>query len=149
MFRRNKSETDAPSAGTVEKEGGKGRPTPSRREAEAAARARAKVPRTRKEIAKAQRAARVESSQRVRSAMKSGDERYFLARDKGPVRSFIRDFVDSRFSFIELMIPLLILTMVLGYSGNPTAGQHGQHDPARHDAPRGRRHVLHAAPDAP
>ena len=59
--------------------------------------------------------------------MKSGDERYFLARDKGPVRSFIRDFVDSRFSFIELMIPLLILTMVLGYSGNPTARQHGQH----------------------
>jgi predicted ABC-type exoprotein transport system permease subunit len=76
------------------------------------------VPRTRKEIAKAQRAARAESSQRVRSAMKSGDERYFLARDKGPVRSFIRDFVDSRFSFIELMIPLLILVMILGYSGN-------------------------------
>ncbi|MGH3306889.1 MAG: DUF3043 domain-containing protein [Nocardioides sp.] len=125
MFRRSKSEPDTQPAGTVEKEGGKGRPTPSRREAEAAARARAKVPRTRKEIAKAQRAARVESSQRVRSAMKSGDERYFLARDKGPVRSFIRDFVDSRFSFIELMIPLLILTMVLGYSGNPTLASMG------------------------
>jgi hypothetical protein len=125
LFRRNKPESDAPSASTVEKEGGKGRPTPTRREAEAAARARAKVPRTRKEIAKAQRAARVESSQRVRSAMKSGDERYFLARDKGPVRSFIRDFVDSRFSFVELMIPLLILTMALGYSGNPTLASMG------------------------
>ncbi len=125
MFRRSKSEPDAPTASTVEKEGGKGRPTPSRREAEAAARARAKVPRTRKEIARAQRAARVESSQRVRSAMKSGDERYFLARDKGPVRSFIRDFVDSRFTFIELMIPLLILTMALGYSGNPTLASMG------------------------
>ena len=125
MFRRSKSEPDAPLAGTVEKEGGKGRPTPTRREAEAAARARAKVPRTRKEIAKAQRAARVESSQKVRSAMKSGDERYFLARDKGPVRSFIRDFVDSRFTFIELMIPLLIVTMVLGYSGNPTLASMG------------------------
>ena len=125
MFRRSKSEPDAPTASTVEKEGGKGRPTPTRREAEAAARARAKVPRTRKEIAKAQRAARVESSQRVRSAMKSGDERYFLARDKGPVRSFIRDFVDSRFTFIELMIPLLILTMALGYSGNPTLASMG------------------------
>jgi Protein of unknown function (DUF3043) len=119
LFRRSKPETDTTPSETTEKVGGKGRPTPTRREAEAAARARAKVPRTRKEIAKAQRAARVESSQRVRSAMKSGDERYFLARDKGPVRSFIRDFVDSRFSFIELMIPLLILTMVLGYSGNP------------------------------
>jgi hypothetical protein len=125
LFRRSKSEPDAPPARTVEKEGGKGRPTPTRREAEAAARARAKVPRTRKEIAKAQRSARVESSQKVRAAMKSGDERYFMARDKGPVRSFIRDFVDSRFSFVELMIPLLILTMALGYSGNPTLASMG------------------------
>ena len=53
--------------------------------------------------------------------MKAGEERYLLARDKGPVRRFIRDFVDSRFSFIELMIPLLIVTMVMGYSGQPDA----------------------------
>jgi DUF3043 family protein len=125
LFRRNKSETDTQPADATDKVSGKGRPTPTRREAEAAARARAKVPRTRKEIAKAQRAARVESSQKVRSAMKSGDERYFLARDKGPVRSFIRDFVDSRFSFVELMIPLLILTMVLGYSGNRSLANMG------------------------
>ena len=125
MFRRSKSEAEPAAAVTVEKEGGKGRPTPTRREAEAAARARAKVPRTRKEIAKAQRSARMESSQRVRAAMKSGDERYFLARDKGPVRSFVRDFVDRRFSFVELMIPLLILTMVLGYSGNPDLASMG------------------------
>jgi len=125
LFRRNKSETDTQPADPTDKVSGKGRPTPTRREAEAAARARAKVPRTRKEIARAQRAARVESSQKVRSAMKSGDERYFLARDKGPVRSFIRDFVDSRFSFVELMIPLLILTMVLGYSGNPSLANMG------------------------
>ena len=118
MFRRSRSETDTTPAPTVEKPDGKGRPTPSRREAEAAARARAKVPRTRKEMAQAQRAARAESSQQVRAAMKSGDERYFTARDKGPVRRFVRDFVDSRFSFVEMMIPLLILTMVLGYSGN-------------------------------
>lgn len=118
MFRRSRSETDTTPAPTVEKPDGKGRPTPSRREAEAAARARAKVPRTRKEMAQAQRASRAESSQQVRAAMKSGDERYFTARDKGPVRRFVRDFVDSRFSFVEMMIPLLILTMVLGYSGN-------------------------------
>jgi hypothetical protein len=107
------------------KPGGKGRPTPSRREAEAAARARAKVPRDRKEQARAQRAARNESSQSVRAAMKAGDERYYLARVQGPVRRFIRDFVDSRFSFIELMIPLLIVTMVLGYSGSERYAQIG------------------------
>jgi hypothetical protein len=119
LFSRSKSEP-APDPAPPVKPGGKGRPTPSRKEAEAAARARAKVPRTRKEMVAAQRVARSESSQSVRAGMKAGDERYLLARDKGPVRRFIRDFVDSRFSFIELMIPLLIGTMILGYSGNPT-----------------------------
>ena len=121
MFRRSKTDSDATPLveDTLDpKSGGKGRPTPSRKEAEAAAKARAKAPRTRKEIAAAERLRKSESSQKIRAAMKSGDERYFLARDKGPVRRFIRDFVDVRFSFIELMIPLLIIAMVLGYTGN-------------------------------
>lgn len=116
MFRRSKSESPAPEA-VVTKVGGKGRPTPSRKEAEAAARARAKTPRTRKEMAAAQRAARAESSQKVRAAMKSGDERYYMARDKGPVRRYVRDFIDSRFTFLDIMFPLLIVAMVLGYTG--------------------------------
>lgn len=119
MFRRSKSPTESPAEPTTPKPGGKGKATPTRREAEAAARARAKVPRSRKEMMQAQRAARSESSMSVRAAMKAGDERYYLPRDKGPVRRFLRDFVDSRFSFIELMIPLLIVTMILGYSGSP------------------------------
>lgn len=116
MFRRKtQPATPAPQPA---KPGGKGRPTPSRKEAEAAARARAKVPRTRKEMMKAERAKRTESSRKIRQAMKDGDERYFLTRDKGPVRRFIRDFVDTRFSFIELTVPVMLVTLVLGYSGN-------------------------------
>jgi len=123
LFRRSKTDTPDPTADPTAdqaraKNGGKGRPTPSRREAEAAAKARAKAPRTRKEQARAQRATRAESSQQVRAAMKAGDERYYMPRDQGRVRRFIRDFVDSRFSFIELMVPLLVVTMILGYSGN-------------------------------
>ncbi|MSZ76676.1 MAG: DUF3043 domain-containing protein [Actinobacteria bacterium] len=130
MFRRRQSEPAAVASTTSQKAGGdklsgKGRPTPTRKEAEAAARARAKVPRTRKELAQAQRAARSESSANVRQAMKNGDERYLLPRDKGPVRRFVRDFVDVRFSFIELMIPLLIFTMVLTYSGSSRLAQIG------------------------
>ena len=117
MFRRSKSDSETATVEAAKIEG-KGRPTPSRKEAEAAAKARAKVPRTRKEQAAAQRLAKSESSAKVRAGMKSGDERYLLPRDKGPVRRFIRDFVDSRLSFVELLIPLLIVTMVLGYSGN-------------------------------
>jgi Flp pilus assembly protein TadB len=118
LFRRTKTETPSADSATATKLGGKGRPTPTRREAEAAAKARAKAPRSRKEQMKAQRSSRSESSQKVRQAMKTGDERFLPPRDKGPVKRFIRDFVDSRFSFIELMVPLLIVTMVLGYSGN-------------------------------
>ncbi|MDN4172926.1 DUF3043 domain-containing protein [Nocardioides sp. SOB77] len=118
VFRRSKPETVVSPEPVPAKVGGKGRPTPTRKEAEAAARARAKTPRTRKEQARAQRQARAESSQKVRAAMKAGDERYYLPRDRGPVRRFVRDYVDTRFSIIELMIPLLILTMILGYSGN-------------------------------
>ena len=125
MFRRSKSESATPAEQTVTKVGGKGRPTPTRREAEAAAKARAKVPRTRKEMAQSQRSVRSESSKNVRQAMKEGDERFYPARDRGPVRRFVRDFVDSRFSFVELVIPLLLVTMVLGYSGNPTLKQWG------------------------
>lgn len=123
MFRRSQQEPDLPP--TPDKVGGKGRPTPSRKEAEAAARARAKVPRTRREQMAAQRAARGETSQKMRQAMKTGDDRFLPARDRGPVRRFVRDYVDSRFSFIELMVPLLVLSMILGYSGNSTMIQLG------------------------
>lgn len=118
MFRRSKPAAPAPEPATVVRPGGKGRPTPSRKEAEAAARARAKTPRTRKEQAAAQRAARAENSQKIRAAMKTGDDRYLPTRDKGPERRFIRDYVDARFSLVELMIPMMIVTLVLGYSGS-------------------------------
>ena len=125
MFRRTKQSPEANSATDPVKEGGKGRPTPTRKEAEAAARARAKPPRNRKELAARQREQRTESSRKVRAAMKSGDERYYMPRDKGPVRRFIRDFVDVRFSFVELMIPVMIVVLVLGYSGNTGLMQTG------------------------
>ena len=120
MFRRTSSEPENPA--TTDKVGGKGRPTPSRKEAEAAARARAKVPRTRKEQMAAQRSARGDTSQKMRQAMKTGDERYLPGRDRGPVRRFIRDYVDHRFSFTELMVPLLLASMVLSYTGQVQLG---------------------------
>jgi hypothetical protein len=128
VFRRNKSEappaeTDTDLTGS--KASGKGRPTPTRKEAEAAAKARAKVPRTRKERAAAARLARSENSTKMRQAMKTGDERYLPARDRGPVKHFIRDYVDSRFSFVELMIPVLLVTTVMAWSGNAAVASYG------------------------
>ena len=114
LFGRSKSASSSTdSAVTLTKSEGKGRPTPTRKEAEAAARARAKVPRTRKEIVAKQRAVKSESSQKVRAEMKAGNPKYMLPRDKGPVKAFIRDFVDSRFSFAEIVIPLMIVSLLV------------------------------------
>ena len=123
VFRRTKSE---PEPVVEPKPGGKGRPTPTRKEAEALAKAKARTPRTRKELAARAREVRTEDSRKIRAAMKTGDEKYLLPRDKGPERRFIRDYVDSRFSIVELLIPLLILTLILGYSGSPTLMQASQ-----------------------
>jgi hypothetical protein len=120
LFRRTKPDTSERTSASTEAPGKKGRPTPTRKEAEAAARARAKVPRTRKEMAAVQKSTRSESSAHMRQAMRTGDERYLPARDKGPVRRFVRDYVDSHFSFIEMLIPLMLVVLVLGYTGNPT-----------------------------
>jgi hypothetical protein len=125
VFRRSKSETTSADAGAAEKVGGKGRPTPSRKEAEAAAKARAKVPRSRKEAAAQQKLQRSQSSSKMREAMKTGDERYLPARDRGPVKRFLRDYVDSRFSFVELMIPVLLVTTVMAWSGSATIASYG------------------------
>jgi hypothetical protein len=125
VFRRSKSESTPVESEEPAKEGGKGRPTPTRKEAEAAAKARAKVPRTRKEQAAQQRLARGQSSSKMREAMKTGDDRYLPARDRGPVKRFIRDYVDARFSFVELMIPVLLITTVMAWSGNSQVASYG------------------------
>jgi hypothetical protein len=121
VFKRTKSpvtpETAAPAAAEG-KAGGKGRPTPTRKEAEAAAKARAKAPTDRREASRRQREFRAEESRKIRQGMKSGDERYFLPRDKGRVRRFIRDYVDRRFSIVEMVIPLMIIGLMLGYTGS-------------------------------
>lgn len=119
MFRRTKPE-DPTSATTVVKEGGKGRPTPTRREAEAAAKARAKVAKNKKEAAKLLRERRSQKNSKIREGMRTGEEKYLPARDQGKVRRFLRDRVDSRLCMAEFLLPLLLVIMVLQYSGRPT-----------------------------
>jgi hypothetical protein len=114
VFRRTKS-SDSPTTeqAAVAKEGGKGRPTPTRKEAEAARKARAKAAANPKAApGKAGRADRAAHNARVREAMRSGDERYLPQRDKGPVRRYIRDWVDARLCMAELLLPLLVVVMV-------------------------------------
>jgi hypothetical protein len=105
VFGRKKPPT-APS--TPAKEGGKGYATPTRKQAEAAAKARAKAPRTRGEKMRADRL-------KAQAALRSGDERYLAERDRGPVRKFLRDFIDSRVNVGEILLPCLILAVALNF----------------------------------
>jgi hypothetical protein len=118
VFRRT-SKTESPETEIPQKgPGSKGRPTPTRKEAEAAARQRAKAPMDKKAAQKVLRERRVESNAKVRQGMRTGEERYLPQRDKGPVKRFIRDFVDARLSIAEFLLPVLIIIMVMQYSGN-------------------------------
>ena len=101
---------------------GKGRPTPSRKEAEAAARARAKAALDPKLTRKVTRGKRAEAARAAREGIKSGDERYLRPRDAGPVRRFVRDFVDARLSMAELAVPGFLVSFFLSAAGSQAAG---------------------------
>jgi len=111
VFRRSKTAEPVETAAPV-KEGGKGRPTRTRREAEAEAKARAKGPTDKKERTKLERQRRADSNAKVREGMRTGDDRYLPTRDKGPVRRFARDYVDSRLCMAELLLPMLLIIIV-------------------------------------
>ncbi|QPP09269.1 DUF3043 domain-containing protein [Streptomyces bathyalis] len=91
----------------------KGRPTPKRSDAQSQRRTLAKAPANRREAAKRQREARRSDMARQRQALASGDERYLPARDKGPVRRYARDYVDSRWSVAEFFLPIAVIILVL------------------------------------
>ncbi|MFJ3301857.1 DUF3043 domain-containing protein [Streptomyces sp. NPDC086549] len=91
----------------------KGRPTPKRSEAQSQRRSVANTPMTRKDAAKRQRDERRVQMERQRQALAGGDERFLPARDKGPVRKFARDWVDSRINVAEFFLPLAVVILVL------------------------------------
>ncbi|MDT0544224.1 MULTISPECIES: DUF3043 domain-containing protein [Streptomyces] len=91
----------------------KGRPTPKRSEAQSQRRSLANSQMSRKDASRRQRESRRADLARQREALAGGDERYLPARDKGPVRRFIRDYVDSRFHVAEFFLPLAVVILVL------------------------------------
>lgn len=65
-----------------------------------------------------------ENARRRRMEMRQlylkGDERALPKRDKGPVRKFARDYVDSRWSIAEFFLPLLMVVLLLTAIPNVT-----------------------------
>ena len=87
---------------------GKGRPTPKRNVAQAANK-RPLVPDDRRAARKAQREKSRVDRERSYQAMQTGDERYMPAKDKGPVRRYVRDFVDARWNLGEFFLPVAFI----------------------------------------
>ncbi|MGH4004864.1 MAG: DUF3043 domain-containing protein, partial [Pseudonocardiaceae bacterium] len=107
---------------------GKGRPTPSRREAEGRKRGPAPPPpRTQREALRRMRGSKEErrnASAARRERMMAGDEKYLLPRDRGPVKAYVRDLVDSRRNISGLFMPLALLVIVVILVPSPVVQQY-------------------------
>jgi Protein of unknown function (DUF3043) len=94
---------------------GKGHPTPSRKEAEAQRKQTLKVSSDPKAAKKEAKARAAQERQDARTALLAGDERGLPARDAGPAKRFVRDFIDSRWAAAEMFMPLALLVLVVGF----------------------------------
>jgi hypothetical protein len=110
---------------------GKGRPTPKRRDAEGKRRGpAAPPPRTQREAARLAKANRPSREERRRAAderrerMAAGDDRYLMPRDRGPVKAYIRDVVDSRPHLMGLFMPLALVVVLSLLVPVPAAQQY-------------------------
>ncbi|AKU19031.1 DUF3043 domain-containing protein [Luteipulveratus mongoliensis] len=123
MFRRKNDDQEpavSPDAERTERPGAKNRPTPKRREQEAARR-KPLVPTDRKAAAKASKESAREKRIKQREAMNRGEENALPPRDRGPVKRFIRNTVDSRWNIGEILLPLMLIVLVLMFAGSRVA----------------------------
>ncbi|MFF3563153.1 DUF3043 domain-containing protein [Streptomyces sp. NPDC002574] len=129
MFRRRSQDEQASATTVVEDQqtrdpqAPKGRPTPKRSEAQTQRRKVVTAPGDRKAAARQARDARRTDMTKQREALMNGDERYLPARDKGPVRKFARNYVDSRFRAAEFFLPMAVVILVLSIVQNDALKQ--------------------------
>ena len=112
--KRSQTPEPEPVAEPASKPGGKGRPTPRRKDQQAK-NLHPVVPKDRQAAKREARAARDEAWKRQSQAMVTGEEKYLPAREKGPVKRYIRDFVDARFNLGEFFMPLIFVLLILSF----------------------------------
>lgn len=91
----------------------KGRPTPKRKDAESARKVSSLAPAHSKEEKARQKSAARAARMAQRAAYLRGDESALPLRDKGPVKKFIRNYVDSRRSIGEYFLPIIGVVLMI------------------------------------
>ncbi len=104
---------------TESTENKKGRPTPKRKEAEAARKVSSLSPASTKEEKKRAKDAARASRIAARAAYMRGEESALPARDKGPVKKFVRNYVDARKSIGEYFLPIIFVVLFLTLIPSP------------------------------
>lgn len=66
-----------------------------------------------KELKRKERQKQSEERRRVQEAMDRGEEKYLMARDRGPARRFIRDWVDSRRFLTNWIMPVALVLLLI------------------------------------
>ncbi len=97
----------------------KGRPTPKRKEAEAKRKVSSLAPIVTKDQKRASKAQGRQDRVAQRAAYLRGDEAALPARDRGPARRFVRNYVDSRRSTGEYFLPTIFVVLVFTLIQNP------------------------------
>jgi len=97
----------------------KGRATPTRKEAEAARKAALNGPSDPKAARRAARDAQRQVRDESQAALRNGDVKRLPPRDAGPVKAYVRDFIDARISAGEVFIPVAILVLLLSLVHSP------------------------------
>ena len=91
----------------------KGRPTPKRKDAESARKVSSLAPARSKEEKARQKSAGRAARIAQRAAYLRGDENALPARDRGPVKRFVRNYVDSRRSIGEYFLPVIGVVLLV------------------------------------
>jgi hypothetical protein len=91
----------------------KGRPTPKRKDAESARKVSSLAPARSKEEKARQKSAARAARIAQRAAYLRGDENALPLRDRGPVKRFVRNYVDSRRSIGEYFLPIIGVVLLV------------------------------------
>ena len=92
---------------------GKGRATPKRKESESKRKKSSLAPIVGKDQKRASKALSKQDRLAKRAAYLRGEDSALPVRDRGPVRRFVRNYVDARRSTGEYFLPIIFLVLIL------------------------------------